>query len=141
MTLPLLIALLCAYVYGAFTDYRRREIEDKVPIIIMVASIIAIFLLPEDSVLYIPLVERIIMMVSLGIVAFIPNGIGGGDMKLLMATGFCFGFAGTLFIMVLTAIGSILLRLIKKMKKVPMATVMLLPTIMLLLVTIKIEIL
>jgi Flp pilus assembly protein protease CpaA len=140
MTLFLLFVLLGAFIYGAYTDYKRREIENIVPIIIMAVSVIAIFLLPENSVLYIPTKERTIMLAVLGVISFIPNGIGGGDMKLLMATGFCFGFTGSLFILLLAAVESVALRQIKKMKQVPLASVMLLPAAALLLLSIQYEI-
>ncbi|HWQ77870.1 MAG TPA: A24 family peptidase, partial [Anaerovoracaceae bacterium] len=122
MTLLLMFLLFCAYFHGAVTDYRRREIEDKVPIAIMAVSIIAMVILPKDSALYIPLIERIVMLAVFGIMAFLPNDIGGGDIKLLMATGFCFGFAGSLFIMLLSAIEAVILRFSKNMKNVPLAS-------------------
>ena len=132
MTLILLALLLCAYFYGAVTDFKRREIEDKVSIAIMAISIIAIIILPSDSVLYIPLTERFVMLVVFFIASVIPAGVGGGDMKLLMATGFCFGFAGSAFILILTAVGAVIIGMTKKVKAVPLASVMLFPTILLL---------
>lgn len=140
MTLLLLILLLFAYIYGAMTDYKRREIEDKVSIAIITISIIAIIILPSDSVLYIPFTERIAMLVVFFIASVIPAGVGGGDMKILMATGFCFGFAGSAFILILTAVGAAIIGIKKKVKAIPLASVMLLPTILLLSLSVIYEI-
>ncbi|NLI93109.1 MAG: prepilin peptidase [Peptococcaceae bacterium] len=99
--------LLCSVpiLWAAVTDYRKRIIPDWTWITILAIGGVSAFLLPSPT----PL-ERILGFLlpglSLFILALKYGGVGGGDIKLSAAMGFCFGLhalAAILFLALLPA--------------------------------------
>lgn len=89
ITLSLLVVVLTAY--AAWTDYKRKEIDNWVPAAILTYGIILnAFLNPARF------IESIVYMLAAFVILFtiyiITNGqLGGGDVKLLTALAFFFG--------------------------------------------------
>ena len=99
--------LLCTIpiLWAAVTDYRKRVIPDWTWIALLLIGGTSAFLLPYPT-----LFERIVGFLLPGLCLFFLavnfGGIGGGDIKLTAAMGFCFGLyslAGILFFALLPA--------------------------------------
>lgn len=80
------LILAAAFAYGAYRDIRTREIPDAVPIVILLAGFIGFS--PLDSVLG---------LLAAGLpflIAALTGGMGGGDLRLMAASGFALGLWG-----------------------------------------------
>ena len=79
--------LLClAYIYGAYTDIQLREIPDAVPLVIFLSGFIN----------FSPL-SAFMGFVFIGLtflLAAVFGNMGGGDFKLMAASGFALGLSG-----------------------------------------------
>ena len=86
------MVLLCAVplVWAAVTDLRKRVIPDWTWIAVILIGAASAFLLPYPA-----LPERIAGLLLPGLCLFFLavkfGGVGGGDIKLTAALGFCFG--------------------------------------------------
>lgn len=87
--------LLCAVplVWAAVMDYRKRIIPDWTWIAVILFGGISAFLLPYPT-----MPQRIAGFLLPGVCLFLLSikygGVGGGDIKLTAAMGFCFGLYG-----------------------------------------------
>ncbi len=105
-----LAALTVFLLYGvltviSFIDWDTMEIPPVLNIMILVLGIISIFTMGGPSIL-----ERVIGLFCISlplylIILVIPEGFGGGDIKMMFAAGFFLGWKGTL---VAFCIGAIL---------------------------------
>ena len=94
-------------IYGAIIDYKRREISDIVPMVIVLCGLSL-----DLSVVY-GIVWLTIMMLGLWSVSKLTETeIPGGDFKLLCALSFTCGLAETAIILTLTALGALLVSMI-----------------------------
>ena len=114
-------AIICAVlIYGAIIDYKRREIPDIVPIVIVLCGLSL-----DLSIVY-GIVWLTIMMLGLWSVSKLTEtDIPGGDVKLLCALSFTCGLAETAIILTLTALGALLVSMIihrKILRKIPLCT-------------------
>ena len=114
-------AIICTVlIYGAIIDYKRREIPDIVPIVIVLCGLSL-----DLSVVY-GIVWLTIMMLGLWLVSKLTEtDIPGGDVKLLCALSFTCGLAETAIILTLTALGALLVSVIihrKILRKIPLCT-------------------
>ena len=114
-------AIICAVlIYGAIIDYKRREIPDIVPIVIVLCGLSL-----DLSVVY-GIVWLTIMMLGLWSVSKIKEkDIPGGDVKLLCALSFTCGLGEIAIILALTALGALLVSMImhrKILRKIPLCT-------------------
>jgi len=87
-TMPAIKGLLlaAAFSYGAFKDVRTRELPDTVPIAILLSGFIGFS--PLDSMLG---------LLAAGLpflIAAYMGGMGGGDVRLMAASGFALGLWG-----------------------------------------------
>jgi leader peptidase (prepilin peptidase)/N-methyltransferase len=105
----MMTVLLCAVplVWAAVTDFKKRIIPDWTWIAILLIGGVSAFLLKTP---YPPLFERIAGLLLPGLclllLAVKYGGVGGGDIKLTAAMGFCFGLntlAAILFFALLPA--------------------------------------
>jgi len=88
--LALSIPVVFLTAYAAYTDIRRREIDDWVSIIIAAYGFVVNLIL-NQLMLFECLFYAFVIFVSLYLVYLITNGsIGGGDIKLLTALAFYF---------------------------------------------------
>lgn len=87
-----MITLLCAVplLWAAVTDYRERIIPDWTWIALVLIGLISAFFLPTPA-LYERIAGLLLPGLCLLLLAVRYGGIGGGDIKLTAATGFCFG--------------------------------------------------
>ena len=114
-------AIICAVlIYGAIIDYKRREIPDIVPIVIVLCGLSL-----DLSIVY-GIVWLTIMMLGLWSVSKLTETeIPGGDFKLLCALSFTCGLAEITIILPLTALGALLVRMILHRKilcNIPLCT-------------------
>lgn len=116
--------LLCTIpiLWAAITDYRKRIISDWTWIaLLLIGGVSASFF----NVPYISLLERILGLLlpgmSLLILAVKYGGIGGGDVKLTAAMGFCFGLYGLAFILFFALIPAWIYASTTKQKSIPLA--------------------
>lgn len=88
--LVLSIPVVFLTAYAAYTDIRRREIDDWVSIIIAAYGLIVNLIL-NQLMLFESLFHAFVIFVSFYLVYLITDGsIGGGDIKLLTALAFYF---------------------------------------------------
>ena len=114
-------AIICVMlIYGAIIDYKRREIPDIVPIVIVLCGLSL-----DLSVVY-GIVWLTIMVLGLWSVSRLTvTEIPGGDFKLLCALSFTCGLGEIAIILALTALGALLVSMImhrKILRKIPLCT-------------------
>lgn len=126
MMSPLVIdmtPLLCAVplVWAAITDYRKRIIPDWTWIVLLLIGIASAFLLPHPA----P-VQRIAGFLLPGLCLFLLamryDGVGGGDIKLTAAMGFCFGLNTLAIILFFALLPACIYARAKRQRSVPLAT-------------------
>ena len=107
-------------IYGAIIDYKRREIPDIVPIVIVLCGLSL-----DLSVVY-GIVWLTIMILGLWLASKLTETeIPGGDFKLLCALSFTCGLMEIAIILALTALGALLVSMImhrKILRKIPLCT-------------------
>ena len=120
----LMIMIFCAIpiMYAAITDWKRRIIPDWTWITVLLIGAISIFL-PE--IMYVPLFERVTGLLlpaaSMMIIAIKCGGIGGGDIKMMAAMGFCFGIYGLIEMLLFAVISACIYSIVTKQRSVPLA--------------------
>ncbi|MHB8075698.1 prepilin peptidase [Desulfosporosinus fructosivorans] len=116
--------LLCAIpiLWAAISDYRKRIIPDWTWIAVLLIGGVSAVLFNTP---YIPLLERILGLllpgVSLLLLAVKYGGVGGGDIKLTAAMGFCFGLCGLVAILFFALLPAYIYAKAAKQKSVPLA--------------------
>ena len=117
-----MIMLLCAIpiVWAAITDFRKRIIPDWTWIAILLIGGVSAFMLPYPT-----LLERIAGFLLPGLCLFLLamkyGGVGGGDIKLTAAMGFCFGLYSLAAILFFALIPACIYAKVTKQKSVPLA--------------------
>ena len=114
-------AIICTVlIYGAIIDYKRREIPDIVPIVIVLCGLSL-----DLSIVY-GIVWLTIMMLGLWSVSKLTETeIPGGDFKLLCALNFTCGLVEIAIILAFAALGTLLVSMIlhrKFLRKIPLCT-------------------
>jgi leader peptidase (prepilin peptidase)/N-methyltransferase len=116
--------LFCAVpiLWAAVTDFRKRIIPDWTWIAVLLIGGVSAFLYNTP---YIPLLERILGFllpgVSLLLLAVKYGGVGGGDIKLTAAMGFCFGLCSLAVILFFALLPACIYAKATKQKSVPLA--------------------
>lgn len=116
--------LLCAVpiLWAAISDYRRRIIPDWTWIAVLLIGGVSAFLFSTP---YISLLDRILGFLlpglSLLFLAVKYGGVGGGDIKLTAAMGFCFGLYSLIVILFFALIPAYIYGKVTKQKSVPLA--------------------
>jgi leader peptidase (prepilin peptidase)/N-methyltransferase len=116
--------LLCAVpiLWAAVTDFRKRIIPDWTWIAILLIGGVSAFMLKTP---HPPLFERIagfmLPGISLFLLAMKYGGVGGGEIKLTAAMGFCFGLYGLAAILFFALIPACIYAKATKQKSVPLA--------------------
>lgn len=119
-----MISLLCAIPMScaAVTDWKKRIIPDWTWITIILIGGISAFFFKAPS---FPLSDRItgflLPGISLLVIAVRYGGVGGGDIKLMAAMGFCFGLYGLAAILFFTVIPACVYSLATKQRSIPLA--------------------
>jgi len=91
-----------ALIYGGAVDYKRREIPNTVPLILIATGFV--------SGIYVW--ERFVIMLALGVILWLStkdtnNPLPGGDFKLICALTFSVGLPITLAILLFVGLGAI----------------------------------
>lgn len=117
-----MITLLCAVplLWAAVTDYQRRIIPDWTWIAILLIGLVSAFLLPVPA-FYTRIVGLLLPGICLLLLAVRYGGIGGGDIKLTAALGFCFGLNALAFILFFALIPACIYAVATRQKSVPLA--------------------
>ncbi len=116
--------LLCAVpiLWAAVTDYRKRIIPDWTWIAVLLIGGASAFLFNMP---YIPLPERILGFLlpgaSLLFCAVRYDGVGGGDVKMTAAMGFCFGLYGLAAILIFAFLPAFVYVKMTGQKSIPLA--------------------
>ena len=116
--------MLCAIpmICAAITDFKKRIIPDWTWIAILLVGGVSAFFF---KIPYLPLMDRIVGLllpgISLLIIAVKYGGVGGGDIKLMAAMGFCFGMFGLAAILLFAAIPTCIYSFVTKQRSVPLA--------------------
>lgn len=116
------MVLLCAVplAWAAIADFRKRIIPDWTWIVIILIGAASAFQLPYPT-----LFERIagflLPGISLFFLAMKYGGVGGGDIKLTAAMGFCFGLYGFAVILFFALVPACIYVKATKQKSVPLA--------------------
>ena len=116
--------LLCAIpiLWAAVTDFRKRIIPDWTWIAILLIGGVSVFMLKTP---YPTLFERIagflLPGISLFLLAIKYGGVGGGDIKLTAAMGFCFGLYGFAVILFFALVPACIYAKVTKQKSIPLA--------------------
>jgi len=113
-----IIPLVCA----AIADWKKRSIPDWTWIVILLIGGVSAFLFNTP---YLLLSHRItgflLPGICLLILAIRYGGVGGGDIKLTAAMGFCFGICGLAFILFFALIPAWIYASTTKQKSIPLA--------------------
>ncbi len=116
---PLLYAV--PLIWAAITDYRKRIIPDWIWIILLLIGIASAFWLPYPT-----LVQRIAGFLLPGLCLFFLamkyGGVGGGDIKLTSAIGFCFGLNALAVILFAALLPACIYAKATRQRSVPLAT-------------------
>jgi len=116
--------LLCTVpiLWAAVTDFRKRIIPDWTWIAILLIGGVSAFMLKTP---HPPLFERIagflLPGISLFLLAMKYGGVGGGDIKLTAAMGFCFGLYSLAAILFFALVPACIYAKVTKQKSVPLA--------------------
>ena len=114
--------LLCAVplLWAAITDFRKRIIPDWTWIVIILIGSVSAFLFPYPT-----LAQRIAGFLLPGICLFLLaikyGGVGGGDIKLTAAIGFCFGLNALAFILFFALFPACIYARATRQRSVPLA--------------------
>jgi len=120
----MMIMLLCTVpiLWAAVTDFRKRIIPDWTWIAILLIGGVSAFMLKTP---HPPLFERIagflLPGISLFLLAMKYGGVGGGDIKLTAAMGFCFGLYSLAAILFFALVPACIYAKVTKQKSVPLA--------------------
>lgn len=110
----------CTFVYGGIVDYKRREIPNAVPVILLLTG-----LLPHEGLL-LRLISMFIVAGILLVSAKIAKAeIPGGDFKLLCALTFSCGMPEMLAVLLLAGLGAAAVSLIRRQplkRNIPLCT-------------------
>ena len=79
----------------ALMDIETLEILDRMHVIILALAVLSVFLFPETTLKNRLLGAVIVSIPMLLIALFVPGGFGGGDIKLMAASGLLLGAQGT----------------------------------------------
>ena len=109
-----------ALIYGAVTDYKRREIPNLVPVILLATGLVS-----RGFVL-----QRLLMMLIVAFILWLTTKITkqelpGGDFKLICALAFSSGLLTLLGTLFCAGLGAIFMGLAKKMpakRNIPLCT-------------------
>jgi leader peptidase (prepilin peptidase)/N-methyltransferase len=114
--------LFCAIpiLWAAITDFRKRIIPDWTWIAIVLFGGISAFLLPYPT-LPQRIVGFLLPSICLFILAIKYGGVGGGDIKLTSAMGFCFGLNGLAAILFFALLPAYIYAKATRQKSVPLA--------------------
>lgn len=108
-------------VWAAITDYRKRIIPDWTWIVILLTGIVSVFLSPVPA-LYERIVGFLLPGACLLLLAMKYGGVGGGDIKLTAAMGFCFGLYSLAVILFFAVLPACIYAKAAKQKSIPLAT-------------------
>jgi Flp pilus assembly protein protease CpaA len=109
------IPVLLLTAYAAYTDIKRREIDDWVSVAILVYSILVDLILRRETFI-LSFFCAFTIFISLYLVYLIAKSIGGGDVKLLTALAFYFSDKIVILLLLASVIG-LLCVLIKGIKE------------------------
>ncbi len=116
---PLLYAV--PLIWAAITDYRKRIIPDWTWTVLLLIGTVSAFLLP-----YPILVQRIAGFLLPGLCLFLLamryGGVGGGDIKLTAAIGFCFGLNALAVILLAALFPACIYVKATRQRSIPLAT-------------------
>lgn len=110
MTLICMLVNIGILAYGAVTDYKRREIPDIVPIVLLLTGLLSgwdFILLRVAGLLLVALLFVISAKLS-------KSNLPGGDFKLISALAFSAGIPILLLTLLLTGLGAALVGIIRK---------------------------
>ena len=120
--MPIICSLIncAALVYGGITDYKRREIPNLVPVVLLATGIFMDRLI----------LQRFIIMLIVALILWLTTKITkqelpGGDFKLICALTFSAGLIQLLMTLFLAIIGSLVVALVKKdriRRNIPLCT-------------------
>jgi len=117
-----MVALLSVIplLWAAITDYKKRIIPDWTWIVLLAIGFVSAFLFPAPN-----LIERIAGLLIPGIclllLAVKYSGVGGGDIKLTAAMGFCFGLYSLVFILFFSLLPALIYSKATKQRSIPLA--------------------
>lgn len=117
-----MMTIFCAVplVWAAITDYRKRIIPDWTWIAILLTGIASAFLSPVPA-LYERIVGFLLPGACLLLLAMKYGGVGGGDIKLTAAMGFCFGLYSLAAILFFALLPACIYAKVTKQKSFPLA--------------------
>ncbi len=116
--------LFCAIpmVWAAITDFKKRIIPDWTWItILLIGGVSAFFFKTPYLLLFDRIAGFLLPAASLLIIAIKYGGVGGGDIKLVSALGFCFGIYGLMAILLFAVIPACIYSVVTKQRNVPLA--------------------
>ncbi|MEG6569504.1 A24 family peptidase [Thermoanaerobacterium thermosaccharolyticum] len=109
------IPVLLLTAYAAYTDIKRKEIDDWVSVAILVYSVFIDLILRRQTFI-LSFFCAFVIFISLYLVYLITKNIGGGDVKLLTALAFYFSDKIVILLLLASIIG-LLCALIKGIKE------------------------
>lgn len=128
--------IVATLLYASYWDWKQRIIPNRVPGIIIMVGLVQIIGGGSIEMLIAHMLSGLLMAAVLWILNLVhPNGMGGGDYKLLIALCFVYGIYGVLPLLVLSAVVSIGHCILLRVKSVPFAVDISMAYVSLLLIT------
>jgi Flp pilus assembly protein protease CpaA len=109
----------CTIAYGGYGDYKKREIPDAVPIVLILTS------LPKGFLLGRLLIMILALLILLLAERLSKQELPGGDLKLICAMAFATGPFESIVILSLAGLGAVIVSLARKQpwkRHIPLCT-------------------
>lgn len=110
---------VCTIAYGGYVDYKKREIPDVVPIVLILTS------LPKGVILGRLFIMILALLVLLFAERLSKQELPGGDLKLICAMVFAIGPFEAILILALAGLGAVIVSLARKQpckRHIPLCT-------------------
>lgn len=121
----LLLILLLTLGYGAWMDWKKRIIPNRIHLVLLLIGIVQSAYVAHTNAYYIPAGSRIagllVSIVILFVICLLDGQMGGGDYKLTASLGFCLGLPLLCAVLAISCVTSGITCLLTHKKSVPLA--------------------
>ena len=110
------------YIAAGISDWKKRVIPNYAPLLLFVLGLVKTILFYQPYTLFLSIAGFIIPSVIIIIGYHLGKNVGGGDLKIMAATGFLFGLINICFILLPTFIFGTVYSAVKRESVVPLGT-------------------
>jgi len=114
------ITCLVLYVIAGVTDLRKRIIPDYVPLLLLLIGLVRIIIFYQPYLLFLSSVGLVVPSIIILIGHKKGGKVGGGDLKIVAASGFLFGIIDLCFILLVALISGGVYYAVKRASIIPL---------------------